>query len=148
MAKFIEVFLVFGMSCVLFSGCSSMGKSASAGGGIGALAGGIAGSLLPGDESSKPKNVLVGAAAGATIGALGGALVHRSMEEKEREAFEKGKSVNSRAGGTVVSSTRGSGNRRFTPPKIERRWVEDEIRGNTLIEAHYEQIIVEEGRWE
>jgi len=48
----------------------------------------------------------------------------------------------------VVSTRSGSGSRRFIPPKVERRFVEDEIRGNTLVEAHYEQVIVEDGRWE
>ena len=49
---------------------------------------------------------------------------------------------------TLVASGNGSGNRKYVSPKIERRWVEDEIRGNVLVEAHYEQVIVEEGHWE
>lgn len=149
MAKFFKRFFAVCVMAALLSGCSTFGKSTAAGAGTGAVVGGIAGSFLPGDESSKPKNILIGAAAGATVGALSGALIHKSMEDKERDAFEKGKSANKSSGrGTVVASGNGSGNRRYIPPKIERRWVDDEIRGNILVEGHYEQVIVEEGHWE
>ena len=148
--KHIHLTLCLSACAGLISGCSTFGKSTGAGAGVGALAGGIAGSFIPGDESSKPRNVIVGAAAGATLGALSGALIHKTMEDRERDAFEKGKSSTSKSSnrGTVVASGNGSGNRRYVPPKIERRWVEDEIRGNVMVEAHYEQVIVEEGHWE
>jgi len=85
----MERFLIIGVSTAVLSGCSSLGKSTAAGMGIGGAAGGIAGSFLPGDENARPKNILIGTVAGATLGGLSGALIHRSMEEKEREAFEK-----------------------------------------------------------
>ncbi|MDZ4676312.1 MAG: hypothetical protein SGI74_02290 [Oligoflexia bacterium] len=150
MARVFKRLVCLGLVSVTISGCSTIGKSTATGAGVGGLAGGIAGSFIPGDESSKPRNVIIGAAAGATIGALSGALIHKSMEDKEREAFAKGqvagKSSSSR--GTTVASGNSSGSRKYVPPKIERRWVEDEIRGNVLVEAHYEQVIVEEGHWE
>jgi hypothetical protein len=136
--------------CLVASGCETLNKSTAAGAGVGATAGAVAGSFMPGDDSSKPRNVIFGAATGAVIGALGGALIHKNMEEHERAAFEKGKSTGTKGSGlgTVVSSSGGYGSRRYFPPKIERRWVDDDIHGNVLIESHYEQVIVEEGHWD
>ncbi len=150
MAKVFKNYAAIIFVAGLSVSCTTLNKSTAAGAGTGAFAGGIAGSLLPGDSSDKPKNVIVGALAGATIGALGGALIHKNMEDKEREAFEKGKaaSLNGSSRGTLTSSSRGSSSRRFSPAKVERRWLDDEVRGNVLIEGHYEQVIVEEGRWE
>jgi hypothetical protein len=150
MAKFYQGFFPLISLGLVISACATAGKSTSAGAAAGALVGGIAGSFLPGDEASKPQNVIVGGLAGGTLGGLTGALIHKSMEEKERDAFEKGKHSSSRetSKNSSVPSGKGSSSGRYIPPKIERRWVEDEIRGNTLIEAHYEQVIVEEGHWE
>jgi uncharacterized protein YcfJ len=144
-------FLVFSIAvCGLISGCSSLGKSTTAGAGVGATAGGLIGNMVPGDDSSRPSHIIIGAATGAAIGALSGALIHKSMEESERDGFDKGKTEAAKnfGRGTLASSGTGSGNRRYVPPKIERRYIEDEIRGNVLVEAHYEQVIVEEGHWE
>jgi hypothetical protein len=134
----------------IISGCSSLGKSTAAGAGVGVTAGGFVGNMLPGDSSSRPNHIIIGAATGAAVGALSGALIHKSMEESEREGFEKGKTEGSKntGRGTLVASGSGSGNRKYVAPKVERRWIEDEIRGNILVEAHYEQVIVEEGHWE
>ena len=143
---------ITGIVCLVIvaSGCGTFTKSTLTGAGVGAAAGGIAGSLLPGDSSSKPQNVLVGSIAGATLGALSGALIHKNMEDKERDSFEKGRALGSSSSsrGHLASSSDNSNNKRFVPPKVERRWVDDEIKGNVLVEAHYEQVIVEEGRWE
>jgi hypothetical protein len=136
--------------CSLISGCSSLGKSTAAGAGVGATTGGLVGSMLPGGDSARPSNIIIGAATGAAIGGLSGALIHKSMEESGREGFEKGKAEGAKSNGhgTLVASSSASGNRKYVAPKIERRWVDDEIHGNVLIEAHYEQVIVEEGHWE
>jgi hypothetical protein len=136
-------------SALLTTGCSTLGGSTAAGAGYGAAVGGVAGSLIPGGSNSKPKNILIGSATGATLGALSGALIHKNMEDREREAFQNGKNSGGNGShGTLVSSSRGSISRRYIAPKIERRWVDDEIRGNILVEGHYEQVVVEEGRWE
>lgn len=136
--------------CWVATGCETLNKSTAAGAGVGATAGAVAGSFIPGDDSSKPRNVIFGAATGAVIGALGGALIHKNMEEHERDSFEKGKATGAKNSGhgTVISTGGGSGSRRYIPPKIERRWVEDDIHGNILVESHYEQVIVEEGHWD
>jgi gas vesicle protein len=138
---------LLGVTFLTLTACSTTTKSTLTGAGVGAAVGGIAGSFLPGAE---PQNVIVGAVAGGTLGALSGALIHKSMEDKEREAFEKGKSSkdsNSNRSSTVASGPH-SDSKRYVPPRIERRWLDEEIRGNTLIEGHYEQVIVEEGHWE
>ena len=126
MAKVLNIAVSLAVISALGVGCSTLNKSTATGAGTGAAFGGIAGSLIPGDSSDKPKNIFVGAIAGATIGALSGALIHKNMEDKEREAFDKGKkaSQSSSSRGSVVSSSNGSSHRHFSPPKIERRWME------------------------
>jgi len=149
MAKYYKGCVLIAVAGTLLSGCSTIGKSTAAGAGVGGLVGGVTGSFLPGDESSKPKNILVGAVAGGAVGALSGALIHKSMEDKERDAFEKGKSEGAKTSkGSLASASSRSTSGRYIPPKIERRWVDDEVRGNILVEGHYEQVIVEEGHWE
>ena len=150
MVQFIKISVSSIALCWVACGCETLGKSTAAGAGVGATAGGIAGSFMPGDDSSKPRNVIFGAATGAVIGALSGALIHKNMEENECDAFEKGKlaALKKSGHGVVVTAGSSSGSRRYIPPKIERRWVEDDIHGNILIESHYEQVIVEEGHWD
>ncbi|MEQ1664557.1 MAG: hypothetical protein ABL927_04190 [Bdellovibrionales bacterium] len=150
MAKIFKRAIFLGGLIGFLSACSSLSKSTWAGAGYGAAVGGIAGSLVPGGSSSKPNNIIVGAATGATLGALSGALIHKTMEDHERESFDKGKSEGLLSGsrGRLASTTSGSGSAHYTSPKIERRWVDEEIKGNVLVEGHYEQVIVEEGHWE
>jgi hypothetical protein len=149
MVNNIQKGLILSVVLLALSACSTLTKSTLTGAGAGAAFGGIAGSLVPGD-SHKPQNIIIGAVAGGTLGALSGALIHKTMEDHEREAFEKGKNSksNDQSHGALVSSGYNSGSRHYVPPKIERRFVGDEIHGNTLVEAHYEQVVVEEGHWE
>lgn len=126
--------------------CSTGPKSTIVGGAIGAGAGGIAGSFLPGNQ---PQNIVVGALAGGTIGALSGALIHKSIEDKEHDSYEKGKKEG--------KSERGPGGpigfnaaKRWLSPKLERRWKDEELLdgGKVLDEGHYQDVVVEEGHWE
>lgn len=143
-SKYFELILL-GLALLTF-GCSTAGKSTAAGGAIGAGAGGIAGSFLPGNQ---PQNIVVGTIAGGTVGALSGALIHKSIEDKERDAFEKGKkeSKNDKGNGGPIGF---NASKRWIAPRLERRWKDEELLegGKVLDEGHYQDVVVEEGHWE
>jgi hypothetical protein len=127
-------------------GCSTPTRSTLAGGAIGAGAGGLAGSFLPGNT---PQNIVIGSIAGGTLGALSGALIHKSIEDKERDSYEKGKkdSKNDRSSGGAMGFNAA---KRWLAPRLERRWKDEELLegGKVLDEGHYQDVVVEEGHWE
>lgn len=126
--------------------CSTGSKSMLFGAGTGAAAGAGIGALVdPGPKGrGRIKNAYVGAAAGAVLGGAAGYLIHDSMESRESAAFEKGKSE----GLTRASKATSDGNPpNLIPPKVEVRFVDDQVKGNVFVPAHFEYIILEPARW-
>lgn len=128
------------------TGCASKGKSVLFGAGAGAAAGGAIGALVDLGPSGRGriKNAYVGAAAGAVLGGAAGLLVHNTNESKEAAAREKARSdgmlraVQSGDAGTPPN---------LVPAKVEVRFVEDQVKGNTFVPAHFEYVILEPARW-
>jgi len=123
MAKPFFKLTFLGSALLISFGCSTATKSTLTGGAIGAGVGGVAGSFLPG---SQPQNIVVGAIAGGTLGALSGALVHKSIEDKERDSYEKGKKdgkTEKGPGGPIGFNAA----KRWISPKLERRWKDEEL---------------------
>lgn len=130
----------------LVQGCASSGKSTLTGMGVGAgLGAGIGAIADPGPKGEgRIRNVFIGATAGSLVGAGAGYLTHGMVEKHEKEAYEKGKKDGEKTPQTYVGST---GEPQLLPPRIETRFVDDQVRGSTFIPAHFEYLIVEPARW-
>lgn len=126
--------------------CATSTKSILLGAGSGAAAGGAIGALVdPGPRGQgRIKNAFVGAAAGAALGGAAGMLIHDSIDAKESAAREKGKSDG------MLKAIQGGANGappNLVPAKVEVRFVEDQIKGNVFVPAHFEYVILEPARW-
>lgn len=125
---------------LLLNGCASAGKATLLGAGVGTAAGVGTGFAIGGEN--RTRNVIVGGALGGLLGAGTGYAAHELVEKSEKDAYEKGKKDAQKAG-------YGSGNGKpvLIPPRIESRFVDDQVRGTTFIPAHVEYQIVEPARW-
>jgi hypothetical protein len=128
------------------SGCATSGKSTLLGSGVGAGVGaGIGAMVDPGPKGEgRIRNVFIGAAAGSLIGAGTGYFAHDMIEGREKDAYEKGKKEGEK---TQASSGNQAGAPVLLPPRVEARFVDEQVRGNTFVPAHFEYIIVEQARW-
>jgi hypothetical protein len=90
------------------------------------------------------RNVFIGAAAGSLIGAGAGYFAHDLVESRERDAFEKGKKEGSKA---QAAGNVAPGAPVLLPPRVESRFVDEQVRGNVFVPAHFEYVIVEPARW-
>lgn len=129
------------------AGCATSSKSVLLGAGSGAAAGaGIGAMVDPGPNGrGRIKNAYVGAAAGAVLGGAAGYLLHETTEAHESAAFEKGKSEG------LSRSAQAGGNGQppnLVPAKVEVRFVDDQVKGNTFIPAHFEYVIQEAAHWD
>ena len=134
-------------SSLIFGGCATGGKSTLFGAGVGAgMGAGIGAMVNPGPKGEgRIRNVFIGAAAGSLIGAGTGYLAHGGIESREKESFEKGK----KEGKKVPSDYMGGapGEPTLLPPRVEARFVDEQVRGNIFVPAHFEYVIVEPARW-
>lgn len=128
------------------SGCATSGKSTLLGSGIGAGVGAGVGAMVdPGPKGEgRIRNVFIGAAAGSLIGAGTGYFSHDLIEGRENDAYAKGKSDGAKGqaagGGTPGAPV-------LLPPRIEARFVDEQVRGTVFVPAHFEYVIVEPARW-
>lgn len=133
--------------CLSLAGCATSSKSVLLGAGSGAAAGAGIGALVdPGPNGrGRIKNAYVGAAAGAVLGGAAGYLLHETTAARESAAFEKGKSEG------LMRSAQASGSGQppnLVPAKVEVRFVDDQVKGNTFIPAHFEYVILEQAHWD
>jgi len=89
------------------------------------------------------RNVFIGAAAGSLLGAGIGNLAHEGIEGREMSAYEKGK----KEGNQAQASSGTDGAPVLLPPRVEARFVDEQVRGSVYIPAHFEYVIVEPARW-
>ena len=145
MKKLIRVFFCV-PAFMYLSACATGGKSTLLGTGVGAGVGAGIGALAdPGPKGEgRIRNVFIGAAAGSLIGAGAGYLGHELVESKEKAAYEKGKKDSEKS--QSVSDS-GSAAPVLLPPRVESRFVEEQVRGNVFVPAHFEYVIVEPARW-
>ena len=127
-------------------GCATSGKSTLLGGGVGAGVGaGIGAMVDPGPKGEgRIRNVFIGAAAGSLIGAGTGYFAHDAIEGREKDAYSKGKKD---AESSQPAASGQSGAPVLLPPRVEARFVDEQVRGTTFVPAHFEYIIVEPARW-
>jgi hypothetical protein len=135
------------LTLVSLSACATSGRSTLLGTGVGAGVGAGIGALAdPGPKGEgRIRNVFIGAAAGSLIGAGAGYLGHELVEKKERAAYEKGKKDSAKD--QTGNASEDSGAPVLIPPRVESRFVEEQVRGNVFVPAHFEYVIVEPARW-
>jgi hypothetical protein len=139
-------FISVPLLAILISGCATTGKSTLLGSGIGAGLGAGVGAIANGGPSGRNRirNVFIGATAGSLLGAGAGYLAQDLIEKREQDAFDKGKKEGQRPTTTYGGEP---GQPVLIPPRVEARYVEDQVRGNTFVPAHFEYQIVEPARW-
>lgn len=130
----------------LITGCATSGESTLTGMGVGAGLGAGVGAIADGGDGGQHRirNVFIGATAGALVGAGAGYLAHDAAKKAEREAFLNGKKEGQKE---VHAASDGSREPVLIPPKVEARYIEDQVRGSTFVPGHVEYQIVEQARW-
>jgi hypothetical protein len=131
---------------LFLEGCASPGKATLLGAGIGATAGAGVGLLAsPGrNGQNRARNVIVGGALGGLLGAGTGYVANELSDKSNKEAYDKGKQDAQKGTGNYAPA---SGKPVLIPPRVESRFIDDQVRGNTFVPAHVEYQIVEPARW-
>jgi len=127
--------------------CASTGKSTMFGATSGAAFGATIGAVVdPGKKGQgRIKNAFVGGAIGALVGAASAYFIHKNGEEKEQRAYQEGRFESQRPKLGLDSSD--PEYPRLMNPRVEERFVDDQVKGNIFIPAHFEFQIVEPARW-
>ncbi|MBI4402663.1 MAG: hypothetical protein HY537_00800 [Deltaproteobacteria bacterium] len=125
----------------VLTSCATSGKATLLGMGIGAGTGAAIGAFAdPGPKGrGRIQNVFIGAAAGGLLGAVTGYFAHETghKSEKGKKDVEK-----------ITSSFTGEpGQPVLLPPRVEARFVDDQIRGNVFVPGHFEYFIIENAKW-
>ena len=135
--------MTIGLICLLAgSGCATQSKSMALGGAIGMGSGAVLGGIVsPGRNGEfRTRNVLIGSAIGGVAGMITGSAIQGSIEDKEKSAFERGKSSSiPTPPGTVPN---------LSTAKYDAKWIEGKIMGNRFVESHWEWLITEPAHWE
>ncbi|MBI3556390.1 MAG: hypothetical protein HY074_09025 [Deltaproteobacteria bacterium] len=130
----------------LAPGCATSGRSTLLGAGAGAgLGAGIGAMVDPGPKGEgRIRNVFIGAAAGSLVGAGAAYLAHEEVMDREKASYEKGKKDSEKPS---TASSAPTGAPVLLPPRVESRFVDEQVRGNVYVPAHFEYVIVEPARW-
>ena len=129
------------LACVLMvCGCSTPGKATLLGAGVGTAAGAGVGAIAGGSAG----NIIVGGALGGLLGASAGYIANDLSDKSNKEAFDRGKEASNQRASSYLGSP---GQPTLVPPRIETRFVDDQVRGNTFVPAHVEYIITSPARW-
>ena len=131
---------------ILVTGCATSGQSTLAGMGVGGAFGAGVGAIADGGDNgqNRIRNVFIGATAGSLLGAGAGYLAHDATKKAEKEAYLNGKKDGQKESQRSVDS---SHDPVLLPPRVEARYVEDQVRGSTFVPGHVEYQIVEPARW-
>lgn len=143
MTKNIAISLMLLM--LFIQGCASTGRATLLGAGVGATAGAGVGMLAdPGKKGqNRARNVIIGGALGGLLGAGAGYVTQELVEKGNNEAYARGKEDAQKKAGNASAT----GTPVLIPPRVESRFVDDVVKGNTFVPAHVEYQIVEPARW-
>lgn len=136
--NFKKILILVSMTSLV--SCSSVKKSVGIGAGSGAAIGyGVASSASAG-------SILTGTLAGAGVGGIVAYFIHKALEDRDAktrrntifnlEKYDVSKPSRSRNGGPMISK-----------PVVDSFWVDEQIQGNKLIEAHRVWVIEENSRF-
>ncbi len=141
MNKYLRKMLV--LFFVPLIGCTTMRESVLLGVGSGAAAGaGISSAIEKGDSQA----ALTGAAIGAVVGGIASYFVHNGLENRDSKVrretlFNLDKFSVSRPQGSEGPDYM------VTEPTVETQCFDSEVRGDKLIQAHCESVIVNRPEW-
>jgi hypothetical protein len=144
----VKKIAIYTLSISIFlTGCATQGRTTMLGSGIGTLLGGGVGAIADGGEEGKSRirNVFIGSTIGGLAGTAAGFLSHELIENREKEAFEKGAKEENKRQNTSYSKPRIP---TLKQPKVESRYIDDQVKGNVFVPGHYEFYISESARWE
>lgn len=110
---------------------------------LGASAGAIGSRTSP--HSDRIKSVLIGTVGGLAVGSVAGHIVHQ-QSSRSKEDDSSSDPVPAPSGGHMPSTTQ-SGSPTLLPARTEAFFVDDQVRNNVFIPAHFEYRIVEPARW-
>jgi hypothetical protein len=128
------------------AGCSTNGHSTLTGLGIGALSGASVGLAIdPGPKARyRTQNIGIGVATGAIVGAITGFLFHRNDKNTTQPKLLDGPSALDTANNPATSPLFQP---ELTQPKVETRFIDDQVKGSTFVPGHLEYQIVEPSKW-
>jgi hypothetical protein len=84
-------------------------------------------------------------AIGAVVGALAGFFMHRN-DKKNGDAPKFPDNPLSKIA-VPIPNLGPVSQRELSPPKVETRYIDDQVRGNTFVPGHLEYQIVEPTKW-
>lgn len=131
---------------ILITSCATSGQSTMAGMGLGGALGAGVGAIADGGKKgqNRIRNVFIGATAGSLLGAGAGFLTDKAVKDGEKDAFLSGKNEGQKELHHSLGTTNDPV---LLPPKVEARYIEDQVRGSVFVPAHVEYQIVEPARW-
>lgn len=145
-AKLKSFFVGFLLFALLLPGCSTPGRAILLGAGIGSVAGMGVGLMAPAGrrDQYRSTNLILGGILGGLLGAGTGFVTNELVTKSGAEAFDRGKAETQK---TSTSYVGGAGQPTLVPPRVEARFIDEQVRGTTLVPAHVEYVIVEPAKW-
>lgn len=132
---------------LVLSGCATSGQTTLLGLGLGSLVGGAIGSLADAGKNGRlrAQNIFMGSSIGGAAAATSAFLLHPKDDKKEEMASFADKTnalmkPPAPLGATVDHPL-------LVPPRVETRYLDDQVKGNTFIPGHLEFQLVQPGQW-
>ena len=138
--------LLTGLLILTSSGCSTLDKSMSLGGAIGAGAVGSFGGLATSgyNRNFQTKTVILSSALGGLVGMGIANIIHNQSKNNEEKEKKKKKFTSYEQ---IMANPMKTDKPDLIRPRIETRWVKGRVDGDKYIEGHFEYIIVEPTHW-
>jgi len=141
----IKVFLL--ITILSISGCATSGQTTLLGLGIGTVVGGSMGALAPSGPKGRlrSRNTFIG----TTIGAIVGAAIAYIVRPKEEKSTEKAELISDKKTMDLFRPkyTGDKNEPTLLEPRVETRYIDDQVRGNVFVPGHLEYQIVEPAQW-
>tara|TARA_B110001454_G_scaffold219192_1_gene251125 strand:- start:11831 stop:12256 length:426 start_codon:yes stop_codon:yes gene_type:complete len=128
-------------------GCATMKESLLLGTGIGAISGAVLNSQIDRDNDNAKNN---GAMIGAVVGLATSYFIHGSLEDRDNRVRQETLLNLDRfnvSRPSIASGEDDPSDYFVTQPRVETQCFDSDVRGNKLIEAHCESVIVERPEW-
>jgi hypothetical protein len=145
MFKILKPLSVF--TLIFISGCATSGQTTLLGLGVGSLVGGAFGAAMDGGPRARlrPQNIFMGSALGGVLAATTAFFLHPDPEKKTEMADIAAKTNElMRPKKAVPEATEQP---LLVPPKVETRYIDDQVKGSTFVPGHLEFQITQPSQW-
>jgi hypothetical protein len=135
------------LALIFISGCAASGQTTLLGLGVGSLVGGAVGAAMDGGprDRLRPQNIYLGSAIGGILAATTAFLFHPDPEKKTEMADIAAKTNElMRPKKAVPEATEQP---LLVPPKVETRYIDDQVKGSTFVPGHLEFQITQPSQW-